>query len=180
MGKWVKNVDQRTHAVPIGNGNVVALRPYVRPEDAVEIEAETPALVRLMRAGKVVRAGRPMQPEQVVKPAPVQVELERRRAQTEFAQRTMERGVARSAEDARRASALEGEARRAAAEAERLAAAALVAEKAKAEAEAAAPAAVPVVAASAPVAETDGTAEGHTKGSKGKRRWVRASEESKE
>jgi hypothetical protein len=177
MGQYWRNIDTQPRAIPIGNGNVVA----VPPQGVVEVERETPTLARLRRLGKVVRAGRPTNPEQVAKAAPVTAEAVRQRANTEFAQRTAERGRARGGDEAKRVVA-QATAQRVKEGAVELAARAAL--KAKAEAEEvavaeAAPAVAPEVApaaveAAAPV--TDGTAEKSTMGKKGKRRWARASE----
>lgn len=114
MGMWYRNISTQPQSVPVGNGNVVA----VRPQGDVEVEAETPGLVRLRKLGKIARTGRP-QHVVLSKPEAVRDEAERKRANTEFAQRVQERGRAASVEDAKRQSAVEaqrraGEAQRAA------------------------------------------------------------------
>lgn len=175
MGMWWRNISPKSESIPIGNGNVVA----ARPQDVVEVEAETPALHRLKRQNKVARAGRPSNPTQAIRPAPVQGEVARKRADTEFAQRTMERGTVRGHDEARRAAEMAAHARVPAAEAELARRAAVkAAEEAKQSSEQAAaePTSVAAEAEAVEAQVTDGTAEGSTMGKKSKRRWTRASE----
>lgn len=58
MTMFYKNCSPRVQEVPVGDGNVVA----VRPGDVVEVVLETAALKRLLGSRKVVRTGRPVQP----------------------------------------------------------------------------------------------------------------------
>jgi hypothetical protein len=170
MGMWYKNIDTRTHAVPVGNGNVVG----ARPQDVVEVEAETPGLIRLIRMRKIIRSGRPNHLTQGIKPKPVQVEVPRKRANTEFAQRTIERGTAHGVDEARRVSAQDAAQRRAAAE-KVVAQTAQVAQQAAETIEEAAVAAVEAATEVTPGSVASekvkaGTAEGNTMGKKSKRR----------
>ena len=180
MGQFWKNIDTQPHSVPIGNGNVVA----ARPGDVFEVESETPTLLRLKRQNHVVRSGRPSNPLQVVKPVPVHAEVPRKRANTEFAQRTMERGTVRGVDEAKRVAEQAAKSRIPEAEAELARRAAI--KQAEQASESEKPEAVVEVAEAADPVETeavevetqvnDGTAEGTTMSKKAKRRWARANE----
>lgn len=54
---WYMNKSSATVAIPTGDSNVVA----VRPNGKVEVHVETEEVLRLVRVGKIIRTGRPMQ-----------------------------------------------------------------------------------------------------------------------
>jgi hypothetical protein len=66
---FYKNCSVKAESVPIGDGNVVA----VRPGDVIEVVRETAALRRLLGSRKVVRCATPARPV-VKREAPVEPE----------------------------------------------------------------------------------------------------------
>lgn len=89
---WFVNCSQRVQAVPTGDGNVVA----VRPNERVEVKAETPEVQRLMNLRVLARAGRTARPVTPRK-APVAVVVPS--VPTPFAQEIHEKDVAPPAAD---------------------------------------------------------------------------------
>ena len=111
MGMWWKNIGPKAESIPVGNGNVAA----VKPQGVVEVAAETEGLRRLRRQGKIVRSGRPEHPDKVRRPVAVMAEPDRTPASTEFAQHVAERGMATNVADVRRENVARKEQRAAAA-----------------------------------------------------------------
>jgi hypothetical protein len=93
MQYW-KNISARVQPVPVGNGDVVA----VRPQGEVEVVAESAGLLRLRAQGKIVRTGRPLHHEKVARGSVVQAP-ERHPVSTEFAQHVVERGATQTKAD---------------------------------------------------------------------------------